>query len=276
MSAGPPIILNGPLPVPYSFGLFSAATLVSETDERWGNGAQVRMYPCTVPNAFDPCATGTFRPKSEQPTSAESLLFSAWTAYLHDECAAGGFGSDEDLKRRAQLAFGATEQWIVESELAFGGIMPSNPYLADSNGNVGPTLGPSDALAYLEKKIGQSGKAGIIHADRATASVWSSLGALRVVGDKLLTFLGTPIAAGGGYAGVAVDGEAPPDDATQSWAFATGGVEIRRSPEIFLVPGTLAEAMDRSVNLVKYKAERDYLVTWDRCLQQSVLVDRSL
>jgi hypothetical protein len=269
---GPPVILNGPLPAPLPFGLFSAATIVGEPDERWGNGAVVRMYPCKVPNVWDPCSTGSDRVKSESDQAGSAPLFTAFVVYLDDQCRGGG--TSEDLDERMRAAFAASEQWAVEQELATGGMMPSNPYLGDADANILGPADPVEALALLERAIGQGGKSGIIHADRQTATAWAAHSLLRVNGDKLFTMLGTPVAAGAGYDGA---DPASGDTATagQGWAFGTGGVEIRRS-EIEILPGSISEALDRAQNLVKFKAERDYLVTWDTCVHAAVLVDRSL
>lgn len=277
MSIAPPIVLAGPLPTPLPFGLFSAATIVGEPNERWGNGATIRPYPPGPPSTFDPCAAGTFRDK-EIPDQPETPFFQAFGVYLADECSARGIGTDDALNDRARAAFAAVEQYAVEVEFATGARMPSNPYLADGNADVlasGAAVGLIESLALLELAIGDTGKAGVIHADRGTVSGWSSLGALRITGDKLLTFNGTPVASGGGYAGATPEGEAAAA-AEQGWAYATGPVEVRRSPDIEIIPGSLAEALDRSQNLVTYLAERNYLVDWDTQLQAAVLADRSL
>lgn len=274
---GPPIILAGPLPQPLSFGLFSAATLVGEASERWGNGANVRPYPPGPASTFDPCSSGTFRDK-DIPEQPDGAFFQAFGVYLADQCAGRGIGTDEALTGRARAAFAAVEQYAVEQEFASGTLMPANPYLADGNADVlaaGAAVGLVEALALLELEIGDTGKAGIIHADRGIVAGWSSLGALRVAGQRLETFNGTPVASGGGYRGVAPDGEAAPSS-DQGWAFATGPVEIRRSDEIEILPGSIAEALDRTTNLITYLAERNYLVDWDTQLQAAVLADRSL
>jgi len=85
---------------------------------------------------------------------------------------------------------------------------------------------------------------------------------------------GTPIAVGRGYIDARPDGDSAPS-ACQSWAFATGPVQIRRT-EPFVNPDDIAEALARSTNDVAFYAERDYLHTWDRELQAGVLVDRSV
>lgn len=280
---GPPITLAGPLPQPLPFGLFSVATVVPETDPpRWGMGATIRPYmgvgddgyPAYI---FDPCSTGTARPKTfkDQP---DTPFFQAFGVYLADRCAARGIGTDDALNNRARAAFAAVEQWAVEHEFASGEQMPSNPYLADGNADVllgGAATAPVEGLAQLEAVIGDTGRAGVIHADRATVAGWSGFGLLRVVGNRLETYNGTPVASGGGYHLVGQDGEAEPDG-EQGWAWATGPVEIRRSSEIEIIPGSLAEALDRENNEISYLAERDYLVDWDTQLQAAILVDRSL
>jgi hypothetical protein len=273
---GPPIILAGPLPQPLPYGLFSAATIVGEADDRWGNGAYIRPYSPELPEAWDPCSSGTFREK-DTPEQPELALFAAFGLVLTDVCAGRGIGTDAALDGRARAAFAAVEQWGVEHEFATGDLMPSNPYLGDGNADVlasGAATGKLEALALLELAIGATGRAGIIHADRGIVSAWSSLGSLRIDGGKLLTYNGTPVASGGGYAGVQPDGESAAG-ADQGWAFATGPVEIRRFDDIEILPGSLAEALDRETNIVTYRAERSYLVDWDTQLQAAILVDRS-
>lgn len=273
---GPPIVLAGPLPQPLPFGLFSAAITVPEASGRWGMGANVRPYPPGAASSFDPCSAGTFRQKDipEQPATP---FFMAFGVYLADQCSGRGVGTDAALDNRARAAFAAVEQFAVEREFASGALMPSNPYLGDGNATIlgGGAVSLVEALALLEQAIGDTGKAGMIHADRGIVAGWSGIGALRVSGDKLLTFNGTPVASGGGYNNVQPDGQAAPTTDT-GWAFATGPVEIRRSDDIEIIPGSLAEALDRETNLVTYLAERSYLVTWDTQLQAAVLADRSL
>jgi hypothetical protein len=274
---GPPIILAGPLPQPLPYGLLAAATMVGEPDERWGNGANVRPYSPELPEVWDPCSTGTFRTK-DTPEQPDMPLFSAFGVVLTDVCSGRGVGTDDALDGRARAAFAAVEQWAVEREFARGDLMPSNPYLTDGNADIlasGAAVSLAEALALLEKAIGDTGRAGMIHADRGIVAAWSTVGAVRIAGDRLLTYNGTPVASGGGYNGMAPDGEAAPGD-EEGWAFATGPVEVRRSPDIEILPGSLREALDRETNVVTYRAERMYLVDWDTQLQAAVLADRSL
>lgn len=276
----PAIVLAGPLPAPLPYGLFSVATIVGG-EERWGGGANITPYPDRQHlDVFDICSSGTYRQKNDgvdEENENAYPFFLPFTVYLTDLCTARGMGTDSALDDRARLAFQAVEQWAVEHEFAFGTGMPANPFLTDGDYEdiVTGARGLLESLALLEKRIGDTGKAGVIHTDRATASAWSYAGALRVVGEKLVTYLGTPVAAGGGYAGMVPDGDPWPSE-DQGYAFATGPVEIRREDSITILPGSLAEALDRSQNLVTYRAERDYLVEWDRQLQAAILVDRSL
>lgn len=267
---GPPIILTGPLPAPLPFGLFSVATIVDDPDLRWGNGAQIGSFAGnSLARAWDPCGT---EPKAPDLVSGPEH-FAAFTVVAGSQCPSRGNGdSQEDALRRE---FQAIEQWAVEREISHGEIMLSNPFLSDGNVSiVGAAESPRNALALLENYVGGYGKQGVIHADRGTVSAWSFEGGLRVVGDRLYTFNGTPVVSGGGYGGSVPDGGDAPDSWVNGYAFATGPVEIHRG-EIEMVPGSLAEALTRETNQVVYFAERDYLVIWDRGLQVAVLVDRS-
>jgi hypothetical protein len=53
-------------------------------------------------------------------------------------------------------------------------------------------------------------------------------------------------------------------------------VQIRRSPNVTIMPDELSQALNRAENIVTYRAERDALIDWDTQLQVGVLVDRSI
>lgn len=271
VTIGPPLVINGPLPTPPPYALMSAAQIVDEPNSHWMSGGAVYGYPSVTPEAHDPCSTGTFRDKDTVDESPVGY-FGAFTAYLPITCSAMGIIPGE-FENRARIAFQATQSYIYERELSQGEVMVLNPFLADANADpvaAGAVLTPSVGLRYLEDAIGATGRAGLIHATPAVASAWSA--ELMSDGTRLRTIAnGTPVAAGGGYAGAQPEGEAAPA-AGQAWAFATGPVQIRLSP-IEIVPGTLAEALDRENNVVTYRAERNVLVTWDTALQAAALID---
>jgi hypothetical protein len=110
----------------------------------------------------------------------------------------------------------------------------------------------------LEKWIGQVyGSLGAIHADRGAVSLWATNGAVKGSGSRLLTTVGTPVSAGGGYPGTSPAGADPA--AGETWVFASPAMFGYRGP----VQSTYA--LDRGVNNALAIAERNYVVGFDPC-----------
>lgn len=282
---GPARVLDGPVPVPPRYSLLVNATILEDLDYHWMAGGAVYPYPTLSddPDYNDGgvqagCATGTEREKIEGGTN---LLpeFNAFTVYVAETCTARGIGNDEDFRNRAVIGLNGLEAALVEREFALGDAIggTGSPYLADvslPNYQSLGTLKAMEALARLENEIAETGKMGMIHTDPATATAWASQYLVEKEGAYLRAVAtGTPIVVGYGYVGARPDGQAAPP-ATSGWAWATGPVQLRRS-NIELIPGSLAEALDRQHNVVTYRAERHYLVDWDTELQAAVLVDRT-
>ena len=115
----------------------------------------------------------------------------------------------------------------------------------------------------------------MIHATPGVVSHWFSNQREDRPGDErqpaLITVNGTRVVSGGGYEGATPSGGGAAA-AGQSWAFATGPVEVRHSEVAVL---DIAEVLDRSNNDVTFRAERYVLATWDTQLQAAVLIDWS-
>lgn len=275
---GPPIPLDGPLPVAPPFGLLTAATIVP-SDLRFGVGGAIWPYPPGTPIAWDPCSTGTFRTKSEGE-EWDIPIFQAFGTYLGITCSSITAKS-EGFADRARIAFAARESFGVARELARGLAAPMNPHLTDASLVIlagGAAVTPDVGLSYLEDAIGETGQQGLIHLTPATAAAMNGSGGYGLdirptSGNQLKTTAnGTLVAVDGGYIGANPSLHAPAA-AGQAWAFATGPVQVRRSPDIEMVADNIAQSMDRSDNTVTFRAERDYLVDWDTQLQVAVLID---
>ena len=266
---GPRTSLDGPLPIAPPHSLLRAAQTIDEPDLRFLNGADIWAYPSEKAQLWAPCSEGSARDKGVGDDIALPR-FGAFVAYLPIHCTRMGVG-DSELEARASAQLTAVESEAVARELATGEIQPGNPFLGDASAdllNGGAATTPGVALAFLEDAIGATGKAGLIHATPSVAAAWSALGnAVVERGGKLFTTgSGTPIAVDGGYIGADPASGASPA-AGQSWAFASGPVQIRRGP-VEQLPG-----FEREVNDVVIRAERSYLVVWDGALQAAVLVD---
>lgn len=275
---GPTISLDGPLPVAPLHSLLAAIQIVPPSDsDRFGVGAEVWPYPPGLPETWAACSEGTFRVK-DSGVGWDLPIFQAFVAYLGITCSsitahAPGFAD------RARIAFQAKESYAVARELALAtGSGGFNPHLTDANLNIlagGAAVTPDVGLSYLEEEIGKTGQQGLIHTTPAVGAAMNGSGGylLETVSGVLRTSANaTVVALDGGYIGVSPGLHAPLTPG-QGWAFATGPVQARRTADIEMIAETIAQSMDRSDNVVTFRAERPYLVTWDTALQAGVLID---
>lgn len=273
---GPPLSLDGPIPVAPSHSLLATVSIVPSGSDRFGVGGVVWPYPPGLPLTWAPCSEGTFRTKAEA-TGWDLPEFNAFTAYLPITCStitahSAGFAD------RARLAFAATESFTVARELARGTADPLNPFLTDANLTIlagGVAVTPDVGLSYLEDAIGETGRGGVILTTPAVGAAINGSGGygMDVRSGRLITTAnGTPVALDGGFIGASPSLHAALT-AGQGWAFATGPIQVRRNDDITIIPGEIAQATDREINEVTFYAERDYLVTWDTALQVGVLID---
>lgn len=280
-TAGPPVALDGPLPVARPYRLVDIATIIDDADFHWRAGAQIWPYPPDLPQTWVLCPAGTEQSAGKAVGAATDIpLFGSFQVYLPFTCSSLSVDGDYDLfVRRATAAFVAVESYGVEQGFSQGLADGFTPYLGDADMvplNGSAATDPIEALAQLEAAIGTTGRGGVIHATPGVVTAWESTGFTldKVAGNLVTRACGTPVVVGTGYAGAIPDGK--PDPATHNeWAFATGPVQIRRSAQVEIVPGSIREALNRSDNVVTGRIERDYLADWDLALQVGILVNWS-
>lgn len=296
-NCGPYAVIDGPPPVPARYGLLQAAAALVPgvrfvpDDERWGNGVDMLPYPQhlgATHSPFDHSGAAT----KEDGTASEDERFYPLAAYVADKCSAFRISDDAAYKARIYARLASVESPLVAHAMLTGAGLPaSSPALSDGggtfpNGNTAATL--PQALAMLEAEIARARRAGVIHMSPRAASILSGSGHVFMLDplgrneqDVIYTRLGTLVIPDQGY----VDGSTPSPSpgshpaptAGQEWIYASGFIEIRRTPT-FMNPPTLQEALDRGLgatngepNTITYRAERYYLVSWDNLLQASVL-----
>lgn len=277
---GIPYPVDGPAPQPPKYGLVAVAAIIPGEDERWANGVEVWPFPPDGVLGQVPCGAGSAAQKSTGG-SVTKKTFAAFTAYLAATCNARGIATNDEFRARAVAALAAIEGAAAEAQLASGIYEATSPNLNDLNltapggGALSLTsTSPENALALLENAIGRTQRAGVIHADPATATAWAALHLLAPAsGPVRYTERGTPVAIGDGYIGVHPVGHTAPS-VCEGWAYATGPVAIRRSVDV-TVYGDIAANLDRVNNVITFRAERDMVVYWDGVLQAGVLVDRN-
>jgi hypothetical protein len=259
-AVGPALGIDGPLPVAPPQSLLNTPDIVVSQDAtRVLNGVNVWMYPTGCSELWEPCSDGTFRTKSDESTQL-TPRFDAFVVYKTVTCSTIGFDNAalEDLSRRATAVLDATLSGAVEQALAAGVAGSSNPFFSDANMvDVTPTPGtavsPRVGVSALEEAIGGTCRRGLLH---LTPAVVAGLPAPLREGTTLATANGTPIASGMGYQGV----EPQETDTTEDWVFATGGVQVHLGPVTMTTP---KQSVDRSDNVVTFRAEKYVLAVWD-------------
>lgn len=267
--------IDGPLPQERMHSLLTVPNvLVPEAGEHWKSGVSVWGYPEEVPELWEGCSDGTFRVKVEGGVFPQGS-FTSFVMYVPISCSAMGIGDPNEFAERAARVLRSTQAFAVERALARGVMGLNNPYLGDTNlVSLATGVTASAAVGYLENAIADTGRQGLIHITPAVAAMAGDALVTGAPGDPIYTPAGTPVAVGAGYVGTDPDALASPDS-NSDWVFATGPVEVRIEDTVTLVPEGVAEAVDRSVNDVVFRAEKVAVVSWDTALQVGVLADWS-
>jgi len=290
-AVGPALALDGPLPAAPPFSLISIPGVLVGDGDRWMNGVNVDGYPADTPSLWEPCSSGTYRTKAEGGDLPQSR-FDPIVAYEPITCSAIGHSDWQAFARRAELVLQATISFAVEEALSQGVLLSTNPFFADANLDIlsGAAVTPAVGLSYLEDAIGETGRAGIIHATPGTVAAWGDdlrhgmaptdpmepmdpMKPMDPMRHVLTTVNGTPIASGGGYIGADPVAGATPA-AGQAWAFATGPVQVRLS-DVVMVGEDINGTLDTSNNDLTFRAEIYALPVWDTALQAGILIDWS-
>lgn len=274
----PKLVEDGPLPVAPKYRLLDVAQQLQEGDAHWQAGVSVWPYPPDLPSLWDTCDHGTM--SKDEGDEIPNPRFDPFAVVLPVTCTTRALGgATDELRGRAIAALDASVSYGAEQQLSQGVANPLTPYLSDASVTLLGSLGRIESLAALEDAIGQTGRGGMIHATPAIATRWASEHLLEDKSGTLRTTIGTPVAVGGGYVGADPSaGSAPPTPGSPGvgteYAFATGPVRYIQSEDI-VVAGSVRESMDRTNNVVTFRAERHFVVYWDTVLQVAVLVTAS-
>ena len=235
-----------PVPAPpavaYRYGLFSVATPIPDAETDWeGFGMTWVSSACAQPRiTYDACIVDAVDPLEDDGPICAQPQFDTFTVY------ARGIGSirnraEDEASIRARLV--EVEQFGVESQL-WADMAAATTEVATSDGLL-------HGLAVVEQLLVEAYPAlGVIHMNRFAAVMLGDH--LSLEGGRLVTRLGTPVVAGGGYGAVA--GAAP----ATATIYGTGPLVLRRGQA---VADTITP--DREANSATAFAHRTYAVGWD-------------
>jgi len=278
-TVAPAALVTGAPRVALPYGLFSTFTFRPGGD-RWEAGVSFETLTCDEAGGIgsaqcDPMPTVGL-PKDLGPNVGGVGEATPFTVYGHWSCQPVGY-TPATAQGLATDHLLAREEGRVERAF-WTGDLGNEPYLADEDETTvlagGTAVSIVSALSMLEDYVaGNYGSQGVIHMTRGLAMEAAAMNLLLVVGGRLTTILGTPVAAGGGYPGSAPDGTPPGNG--KSWAYVSPAVFGYRS-EVFNSSSTPGDLFDRGHNVLTAIAERTYLLGYDPCGVAGVQVDTAL
>jgi len=274
---GPQTFVDAPPASVPRVGLVASGRVLQGADAnspdggRWENGFKFLPENCTGYGVVDPCDSS--RDTHDPP---DMVAFQPYEVWAGDKCSPFQFRT-HDFQARAQRLLLSGQSKAIEGEFwtgtqAIASNWTNNRYLTDGTAVTvtGGANDPEDALACLEQALADCGNGarGMIHCTKTTLVHWSALHLIIHQGDLITTDNGTIVVAGSGY-----DGSGPTGTAASSgsvWAYATSGIVEVRLGQIYLTPDpadpdAMAQATDRSLNLVNWRASRPAAATWDGC-----------
>lgn len=267
--------VQGPTFTPAGFGLTAVATIVDDPDPHWRNGIQWETFcagaagttlaPCY--QVVDPEGDPGDLIDAEVPAKS-GAVGAPWaegdavTVYAVARCSTVGRTREADVAR-AQALLTAGEGRALEAVVATG-VTEAGTLARSLAGDAEPTgvAGGSlhQALASLEDALGSSyGGVGVIHMPRSVALLAVAAGLVVREGQRLVTGVGTLVAAGAGYAPEQPISGPVPVYASGAVVLYRGGVEV-------------LDDVDTQVNDRGVVAERTWAYGWD-CSVFSATVD---
>lgn len=171
----------------------------------------------------------------------------------------------EDYVGRVTRLCAANLSRKLELELWTGAVSAAgdlgNNCLTSTDGETLTGGRPVTAMAQLQRYLTDTiNGRGMIHCTSTVAAYWHAWGLIRREGNLVLDLHDNIVVVGSGYTGTA-PGDADPAAGVE-WAYATGVIQTLVD-SLMLNPDTLDAALDRSTNLVIWRAERAVMAWWD-------------
>lgn len=262
------------------YGLFEVATVVDSPDiDHWRNGIAWTPDPCDPALGWTEDCPRPAIPATKDfnfggAASATATGFTVYSTYQCNPLSRDVADAMARAERRLEISEEYTTEWIFSGRAALG----NAPTVANASAvDLTPTSGAVNTLAgvsVLEDHIAREGFGhGIIHAQRGLVPALCNGNLVRHAGDRLLTCLDTPVAAGAGYQLQGPDGTDAP--AGESWMYATSPVLVLRGPLHRYPADDPAQGFNHRTNDLRALVERDYVILHDGCVNAAVRVKNS-
>lgn len=237
----------------------------------------------------DPCGTPEYgtgdTPESgDVKTTIARTTSDAWEPYgvwAGDRCSAFQFQT-AGFAERARAIHRADRSRQIAGELWTGAQAADSGWpnlaLASANATIlaAGANGVIEGLAVLEQGLADCAPAGAatIHVSPLMATVLRSQQLIEPEGVNLRTITGSLVIVDAGYTGSGPTTPDTPGSAADQWMYGTGTIFALLGPvDVLPDPDRYDLAMDRSVNLIEWRAESLDLAMWDGCCHLAVEID---
>lgn len=258
----PPYYVAAPPVAPHRFGLYSAATVREDAQERFQVGVEWEPTRQTAARAASHECLDDY--SAGYPLVLDGgvglVTVTPFVVYGTYSCPAAS-RPIADARGRAEAALLNGEERAVEREIADGAVGAS-PAFADAD-NLTPAGGAvslCDGLGILERALGElSVGVGVVHAPRLLAPHLSRDGIVTRQGQHLETMVGTHVVTGAGYDAAVQGGPSALPDG-EAWLVATGRPQVWRGPTMTTPQDDLQ--VQRDTNMLEIVAQRAVAVGW--------------
>lgn len=189
-------VVPAPNGTPYRFGLFSVLDFAVDPDERFNiAGITWQSQGCGGPGVtVNSCIDPDVDPLTPEPPCSVQA-FDPFTVYVYETDSLGS-ASMADMRETVRQRLLAAEQFGAEMQMSTMMLDAATPIAVTVGSD--PASKVAAAVAVVEQELAtMTGNTGVIHMSRFAASLVSDQ--LTVQGGKLVTKLGTPVAAYGGW-----------------------------------------------------------------------------
>ncbi len=272
--------VTAPPAQPPRYGLIAAAPELGGPLAEWANGFRFLPEQCAGGGreAITCLGDTSLIEPDENPDEVTGDPFVVWAG---DECRTVGYQS-RNLEGRARRLLAAIESYEIANELWTGtlrdsttaGTYPmSNRALADVAADTltdGPTAEVA-ALGCIEYGLGVAlrGARGMVHTSTQVLTHLAAEGAIHRDANLWLTPTGNLVVADAGYDGSGPNGELA---GASQWIYGTEMIALRLGP-VEVVPADIGQALDRSVDRLRYLAQRVVAYMWPACCHLAAEVD---
>lgn len=277
-------IVDPPRRQPMPYGIFTVVEERPVDDPHLLLGVEYRPLCGGSGTTFDYCVTGGPGPEMVSTAGRSMRAALPFTVYAEVDCSTiDGFEIAFD---DAEEILKTTEQYQVERALWTGQVAGIDnvvyPHLAEDTAVTTPLVvngltltlqtaavvvtggpvSPSVALGQLEGALAACyDGVGVLHVPETAVPSLANMNMIYRDGRNLRTHNGNLVVAGAGYTGSSPAGTTPPPGST--WMYATGQLFMYRGA-VHRV-GREEESLDRSVNTLKARVYRTYVLGWDCC-----------